>query len=270
MRKASLVLTIIGFVATIFAAIFSSINAFNEYAYTQYHILYIAQLVVTIFEILGSLIVFPFSLKAINDRYNKHIAIGVLTIIFVSPIGGILYLCCKPEYVYVKRSTATTSSSLNYNAPTNLFTNEEVIYDEADVTKIDSTVTSGKYLYSSSIKVADCRGLKRLPSGVFRHSSIKILIIDKELEEIGEYAFEDCFYLRNIIYYGSKESFSKIRLLNNNASFKSAKVLVKDEDKPVESTDAIEKIERAKKLLDSGVITQEEFDKIKADALSKL
>lgn len=79
--------------------------------------------------------------------------------------------------------------------------------------------------------------LKYAFSGYYDYCTVnaKAIVISSKLTKIGEYAFNNTYYLTNVYYYGNVSEMSKISIGNNNNYFKSATKYSYSETKPASS-----------------------------------
>lgn len=122
MKIVALVFTILGVIATLITSTYN----FCAYFVANHMTLAILSLV------LGALGVM-FGFLATSDLYKnrKRIWVGVCNLIFCGLVGGILYLCWKPEVAPVNNNKDGYYTPTDYDAPTTPMNN-----DKEDVSEI--------------------------------------------------------------------------------------------------------------------------------------
>lgn len=122
MKTVALVFTILGMIATLITSTYN----FCVYLYANYVTMAILSLVLGVLSVL-------FGIFAISDlnKNRKRIWVGVSSLIFCGLVGGILYLCWKPEAVPVNNNKDGYYTPADYDAPTAPINN-----DKEDVSEI--------------------------------------------------------------------------------------------------------------------------------------
>lgn len=116
MKKAALILTIIGMILT------AIVSIMNIVSYLAIPVMVIMYVIMTIADIIVGILV----IKSLSDN-DRKVALGVLSIIFVSPLSGIFYLCWKPESNYHQTKTIL-ESAINWDEYDKLSNDEKRNY----------------------------------------------------------------------------------------------------------------------------------------------
>ena len=122
MKTVALVFTILGMIATLITSTYN----FCVYLYANYVTMAILSLVLGVLSVL-------FGIFAISDlnKNRKRIQVGVCNLVFCGLVGGILYLCWKPEVAPVNNNKDGYYTPTDYDAPTAPINN-----DKEDVSEI--------------------------------------------------------------------------------------------------------------------------------------
>lgn len=122
MKTVALVFTILGMIATLITSTYN----FCVYLYANYVTMAILSLVLGVLSVL-------FGIFAISDlnKSRKRIWVGVCNLVFCGLVGGILYLCWKPEVAPVNNNKDGYYTPTDYDAPTAPINN-----DKEDVSEI--------------------------------------------------------------------------------------------------------------------------------------
>ena len=122
MKTVALVFTILGMIATLITSTYN----FCVYLYANYVTMAILSLVLGVLSVL-------FGFFAISDlnKSRKRIWVGVCNHVFCGLVGGILYLCWKPEVAPVNNNKDGYYTPTDYDAPTTPMNN-----DKEDVSEI--------------------------------------------------------------------------------------------------------------------------------------
>lgn len=122
MKIVALVFTILGMIATLITSTYN----FYVYLYANYVTMAILSLVLGVLSVL-------FGFFAISDlnKSRKRIWVGVCNLVFCGLVGGILYLCWKPEVAPVNNNKDGYYTPTDYDAPTTPMNN-----DKEDVSEI--------------------------------------------------------------------------------------------------------------------------------------
>lgn len=123
MKKATTIFVIIGMLATI------ALNIFEMMRYAQTEIAGFAAFLVALI-IIACLIVGICTLVSLYSD-DRKVALGVLTIIFVSPIAGILYLCWQPYANYNGYKTTKPEPLSTFSSSKPTYYKEETKEDES-------------------------------------------------------------------------------------------------------------------------------------------
>lgn len=122
MKTVALVFTILGMIATLITSTYN----FCVYLYANYVTMAILSLVLGVLSVLfGS-----FAISDLN-KSRKRIWVGVCNLVFCGLVGGILYLCWKPEVAPVNNNKDGYYTPTDYDAPTAPINN-----DKEDVSEI--------------------------------------------------------------------------------------------------------------------------------------
>lgn len=122
MKTVALVFTILGMIATLITSTYN----FCVYLYANYVTMAILSLVLGVLSVLfGS-----FAISDLN-KSRKRIWVGVCNLVFCGLVGGILYLCWKPEVAPVNNNKDGYYTPTDYDAPTTPMNN-----DKEDVSEI--------------------------------------------------------------------------------------------------------------------------------------
>ena len=122
MKIVALVFTILGMIATLITSTYN----FCVYLYANYVTMAILSLVLGVLSVLfGS-----FAISDLN-KSRKRIWVGVCNLVFCGLVGGILYLCWKPEVAPVNNNKDGYYTPTDYDAPTTSMNN-----DKEDVSEI--------------------------------------------------------------------------------------------------------------------------------------
>ena len=148
MKTVALVFTILGMIATLITSTYN----FCVYLYANYVTMAILSLVLGVLSVLfGS-----FAISDLN-KSRKRIWVGVCNLVFCGLVGGILYLCWKPEVAPVNNNKDGYYTPTDYDAPTTPINNdkEEVseiliklnrLYEEGIISKEEYEEKRKKYV----------------------------------------------------------------------------------------------------------------------------